>query len=257
MKAVQSFLAAIVCFTRIPIPWQLPADAFQRASLQLPLLAWIIGGLQYGMFRLVSEWASVDIALFWALIIPCLLSGGMHEDGLADFADGMLGGQTQSRRLEIMKDPRVGSYGVLALIVVLGGSFLALKGTAIGHQPTALLLSTIFSRSIVIPLLGTLPYLNHAGSRSEGFIPQSFRGWRVILPLWPLLPTAWLLPDARLALFFLLLILIFPALGFYLKKKLEGLTGDCLGAAIKLTEFSCFMLACFLWPISRHVPGCC
>jgi adenosylcobinamide-GDP ribazoletransferase len=257
MKAVQSFLAAIVCFTRIPIPWQLPADAFTRASLQLPLLGWIIGGLQWGIFSLVSQGASVDVALFWALIVPCLLSGGMHEDGLADFADGMLGGQTQSRRLEIMKDPRVGSYGLLALIIVMGGSFLALKGTAATHHATALLLSTIFSRSIAIPLLGTLPYLNHAGSRSEGFIPKSFRGWRVILPLWPLLPTVWLLPNARLALFFFLFILIFLASRYYLQKKLEGLTGDCLGAAIKLMEFSCLMLGCFLWPISRHVPGCC
>lgn len=247
MKAIQSFLAAIVCFTRIPIPWSLPADAFTRASLQLPLLGWIIGGLQYGIFLLASHVMSVEIALFWALVFPCLLSGGMHEDGLADFADGMLGGQTPSRRLEIMKDPRVGSYGVLALILVLGGSFLALKETALNQKATALLLSTVLSRSIVIPLLGTLPYLNHAGSRSEGFIPQSFRGWRVVLPLWPLLLTAWLLPDARLVLFFLMFILIFVAIRYYLQKKLEGLTGDCLGAAIKLTEFSCFMLSCILW----------
>jgi adenosylcobinamide-GDP ribazoletransferase len=257
MKAVQSFLAAIVCFTRIPIPWTLPEDAFTRASLQLPLLGWILGGIQYGVFLLLSHWVTADVALFWALIVPILLSGGMHEDGLADFADGMLGGQTPSRRLEIMKDPRVGSYGVLALIIVLGGSFLALKETASSHQGTTLLVSTILSRSIVIPLLGTLPYLNHAGSRSEGFIPRSFRGWYVMLPLWPLLPIALLLPDARLFLFFLMFMLMFIASRSYLKKKLGGLTGDCLGAAIKLTEFSCLMLGSFLWPLSRHVPGCC
>lgn len=247
MKAIQSFLAAIVCFTRIPIPWALPEDAFTRAVLQLPLLGWVIGGLQCGIFLLASRWVTVDLALFLTLIFPIILSGGMHEDGLADFADGMLGGHSKSRRLEIMKDPRVGSYGVLALIIVLGGSFLAVKGTATSHQVSALLLSTILGRSIVIPLLGTLPYLSHEASRSEGFIPKSFRGWRVILPLWPLLLTAWLLPEFKLALFFLVYILIFIVIRFYLQKKLEGLTGDCLGAAIKLTELSCFMLSCVLW----------
>jgi adenosylcobinamide-GDP ribazoletransferase len=252
MKAIQSFLAAIVCFTRVPIPWQLPADAFTRASLQLPLLGWVLGGMQYGVFLLFSKWLTVDVALFWALSVPILLSGAMHEDGLADFADGMLGGQTPSRRLEIMKDPRVGSYGVLALILVLGGSFLALKETASSHQGTALLLSIVLSRSIVIPLLGTLPYLNHAGSRSEGFIPRSFRGWHVMLPLWPLLPIALILPDVRLFVFFLVFTLIVIASRSYLQKKLGGLTGDCLGAAIKFTEFSCLMLSCFLWPISRQ-----
>lgn len=254
MKAMQSFLAAIVCFTRIPIRWHLPADAFTRASLQLPLLGWLIGILQYGILFLASPWVTNEVALFLALIFPCLLSGGMHEDGLADFADGMLGGQTISRRLEIMKDPRVGTYGVLALILVLGGEFLALRGTSREHQGLSLLLTAVFSRSICIPLLGALPYLNHAGSRSQGFIPTSFHGWRMMFPLWPLLPTIALLPNPRLLLFPALAAGLFWGLKIYLQKKLEGLTGDCLGAAIKITEFSCFFLGCILWPAGFSSP---
>jgi adenosylcobinamide-GDP ribazoletransferase len=254
MKALQSFLAAIVCFTRIPIAWHLPADAFTRASLQLPLLGCLIGSVQYGILFLASTWVNHDLALFLALVFPCLLSAGMHEDGLADFADGMLGGQTINRRLEIMKDPRVGTYGVLALILVLGGGFLALRGTSVDHQGSMLLLSAVFSRSICIPLLATLPYLNHAGSRSQGFIPSSWSGWRVGLPLWPLLLSIVLLPDPRLLLFLGLAVGIFLILKIYLQKKLEGLTGDCLGAAIKITEFSCFFLGCLLWPSGLSSP---
>ncbi len=249
MKFLQSFLAAIVCFTRIPIKWQLPADAFTRASLQLPLLGWLIGGVQYGIFTVASFGMSADVALFLALVFPCLLSAGMHEDGLADFADGMLGGHTQARRLEIMKDPRVGTYGVLALIIVLGGGFVLLRGTNFKHQALFLLLSAIWSRSMCIPLLGTLPYLNHSGSRSQGFIPQSFHGWRIVLPLWPLLLSLVLMPSVGTTLAFLLLfIVLFWCLKNYLRRNLEGLTGDCLGAAIKLSEFGFYFVASCLWP---------
>jgi adenosylcobinamide-GDP ribazoletransferase len=147
-----------------------------------------------------------------------------------------------------MKDPRVGTYGVLALIIVLGGGFLALRGTSVMHQGQALLLSAIFSRSICIPLLGTLPYLNHAGSRSQGFIPQSFNGWRVLIPLWPLALTPLILPNlTSLLVFFAVFVLLAVLLRSFLQKNLEGLTGDCLGAAIKLTEFSCFFVSCILW----------
>ncbi|WP_141734937.1 adenosylcobinamide-GDP ribazoletransferase [Oligoflexus tunisiensis] len=249
MRALQSFLAAIVTFTRIPVRWTLPPEAFTRASLMLPVMGWLIGGLQYAILHYAARSMAQDVALFLALIFPCLLSAGMHEDGLADFADGMLGGQTVERRLDIMKDPRVGSYGVLALVIILGGSFLALRGTAVEFQGRALLLTAILSRGICIPLLGTLPYLNRAGSRSQGFIPQSFHGWRVILPLWPLLPALLLLPSSlSIILFVTVFVVLFLWLRFYLQGKLKGLTGDCLGAAIKIAEFSFLLLSAGLWP---------
>lgn len=249
IKVLESFLAALVIFTRIPIARPLPAEAFSQASLQLPLLGWLVGAGQYAIVWMAPRWMPLDVALFLALVFPCVLSGGMHEDGLADFADGMLGGQSIPRRLEIMKDPRVGTYGVLALLLVLGGGFLALCGTAVEHQAEVLLISAIFSRGLCIPLLGTLPYLNHAGSRSQGFIPRSFQGWRSLLPLWPLVPALLLLPSmAGIFAFVALFTLLFFLLRNYLQRKLAGLTGDCLGAAIKLSEF-CFLLAsCMLWP---------
>lgn len=253
MKFFHSLSAAIVTFTRIPIPWLLPPEAFSRASLQLPLLGWLIGGTQCAILLLVSQWMPTDVALFLALVFPCILSGGMHEDGLADFADGMLGGNSIPRRLEIMKDPRVGSYGVLALLIVLGGGFLALRGTTSEYQGRVLFISAIFSRSLCVPLLGTMPYLNHAGSRSQGFIPVLFSGWRIFLPLWPLIPALALMPSmAAMIAFPLLFLLLFLLLRSYLQKKLQGLTGDCLGAAIKIAEFGFFLLGCILW---RDLPS--
>jgi adenosylcobinamide-GDP ribazoletransferase len=252
MKALQSFLASFVIFTRVPIPWHLPADAFARASLHLPLLGWMIGGLQFVILLLAAQWLARDLALFLALIFPCVLSFGMHEDGLADFADGLLGGLTVERRLEIMKDPRVGSHGVLSLLMVCGGSFIALRGTDEFWQGQALLLSAVFSRSLCIPMLGTIPYLHHTGSRSHGYIPQSFQGWRIFLPLWPLLPALWLLPTPLVGLAFAgLFVLLFVLMRSFLLSKLGGMTGDCLGAAIKIAEFAFLLLASALWSQTR------
>lgn len=244
MKALHSLLAAIVTFTRIPVPWTLDAAAFSRASLQLPLLGWLIGAVQLLLYEGLRLWIPADVALFFALLFPIVLSGGMHEDGLADFADGMLGGASIERRLEIMKDPRVGSFGVLALIVVLGGDFLFLSHTNPSQRGLVLLSTAVFSRSLCIPLLAVLPYKNHAGSRSQGFLPRDFHGWKTLLPLWPLLPAFYLLPWAGVVI-----VVLFFILQSYLRKNLEGLTGDCLGASIKFAECACFLLGCCLWPL--------
>lgn len=245
MRFLQPFLAAVVTFTRIPIPWTLEAAAFRRASLQLPLLGWFLGGLQWLILSL-GAWIPADVALFLALLIPILLSGAMHEDGLADFADGILGGATIERRLEIMKDPRVGSFGVLALILVLGGQFLFLSHTAESLRGPLLLGVAVLSRCLCVLLLGALPYKNHSGSRSQGFLPENFTGWKTLLPLWPALPMGCLWPMSTSVAMGIGLLLLFFGLKSYLQKKLEGVTGDCLGAAIKLAEFCFFLIACCL-----------
>ncbi len=251
MSFLLSFLAAIVTFTRIPVPWQLSARDFEKASLQLPFLGCLIGGLQILVLALLEKFLVADLALFLTMLLPILLSGGMHEDGLADFADGMLGGQSIEQRLEIMKDPRVGSYGVLALLIILPGSYLALRGIQPDLRPQALLLATTLSRSLCVMLLAALPYKNHLGSRSHSFLPSAFHGWSRVFPHWPLVPLVLYLQDGPAILSFaLLLLVIFYGMKRYLQKKLAGLTGDCLGASIKLTEFGLLLLGSIIWAAS-------
>ncbi len=250
MSFLRSFLASIVSFTRIPIAWQLQSEDFSKASLQLPLLGLCIGGLQWLFLLLFKGLLAPDLLLFLCLVWPILLSGGMHEDGLADFADGVLGGSTLERRLEIMKDPRIGSYGALALWTVLGLSFLSLRSIASPFQPIALLASTVFSRCLCLALMARLPYIKQTSSRSSSFVPQDFQGWKTWLPLWPALLVLLAIGQGKsIAFYALLSIGLFLGIKRSLEKLLGGLTGDCLGASIKIAEASFLLLASVLWPL--------
>jgi adenosylcobinamide-GDP ribazoletransferase len=124
-SVIADMAAAILFFTRLPVPVRLPRDHgppdMGRIARVVPVVGLIVGVISASM-ALVA-WGAAFPPLGCALLAlgaAALLTGAMHEDGLADVADGFGGGWTRERKLEIMKDSRVGSYGVTAVIVVLG-----------------------------------------------------------------------------------------------------------------------------------------
>lgn len=240
MKLAADLAASLVSFTRIPFPWRLRDDAFQRASWHLPLIGW----LNVLLLALVLRYLPIpeDGLLFLCLLLPILISGGMHEDGLADAADGLLGGTDREKRLAIMKDPRVGSFGVMALVLLLLGQFLALRTIPADFRLSALAFALPTSRWIASLLAQVLPYArSDAQSRASAYLSRSFFGY-----LWPTLWTvpAFLTLDAPLPFAFVLFglaLFLGGSLAFFFHRKLSGITGDCLGAAVKIAELI------FLW----------
>ncbi len=109
-----------------------------------------------------------------------LMTGAIHEDGLADTADGLLGGRTPDRRLEIMKDSRIGSFGALALMLVALASWSALAGLmAQGQHWPALLAAAALSRAPMAVLMAALPPARVTGlSAATGRPAPASRGWR-------------------------------------------------------------------------------
>lgn len=164
MAVIWDFPVALALLTRLPLP-RLPDAAFAvqaRAVWAFPLVGLVIGALAGG-----AGWAALALGLPpWgaaglALTAQILLTGAMHEDGLADSADGLWGGQTRARRLEIMKDSAIGSYGVLALILSAGlrwGALAALLPIGIGPMIAAAALSRA-----ALPCLMRLPNARGAG----------------------------------------------------------------------------------------------
>lgn len=142
------FLTAVQFLTRVPVP---SLEGFQsdwtaRSARYFPLVGALVGLTSAGAFIAASQvWTGVLPALL-ATGVGIIMTGAFHEDGLADTADGLGGGQTPARRLEIMKDSRLGTYGVLAL-----GLALSLKVAA---------LSQIIPAAVLPALVGA-----HAGGR--------------------------------------------------------------------------------------------
>jgi adenosylcobinamide-GDP ribazoletransferase len=159
-------LLALVLLTRLPLP-HLPQEAFKRQSAAV--WAFPLAGLAVALPAcLVASLAlSLDlpapVAAGLTLAVQILLTGAMHEDGLADTADGFWGGFDTARRLEIMKDSQIGTYGVLALILGLGLRWMALAALFETAGPWFLVALAALSRAAMPVVMHALPNARLAG----------------------------------------------------------------------------------------------
>lgn len=227
---------ALALLTRLPLP-RLPVAAFAhqaRAAWAFPLagLAIALPAAAIGQAALaIGLPSTLSAGLLVTVLI--VLSGAMHEDGLADTADGFWGGFDQNRRLEIMSDSRIGTYGVLALIVSVAlrwGSFAAILQA--GHWPAVIAVAAL-SRA-PLPVLMTILRPARDGGLSH----------KVGVPGWPISLLAVCL-GVTIALLCVGGVIILPALAATLaiaglalvaRAKIGGQTGDVLGATQQIAE---------------------
>ena len=176
-----------------------------------------------------------------------LLTGGFHEDGFSDVCDAFGGGWNREQILRIMKDSRIGAYGVLGLILILGTKFLALASLPVSMIPAALFTAHALSRFSPALLTFTHQYARETPDSKSGsvakkmslpdlflaalfaFVPMLiFMDWKILLVLPPMaIAHLWL---AR-----------------YFKKWIGGYTGDCLGTCQQVGEIVCYLSMAALW----------
>jgi adenosylcobinamide-GDP ribazoletransferase len=239
----QEFIAfglALTFLTRIPwrLPATLPSDALVRGNSYFPWVGLLIGLISVAFYSLASTFWPILVSVLLLLLVQSLLTGALHEDGLADSADGLAGGANQEQRLQIFKDSRVGVYGVLAIVIAS-----ALKVALwLAHEPlwVALLVAPAVARFTPLLLMSTLSYVQSADQSKVHSIAQGLSHkrlvWAASLPLLAALLTGTLLPTlaatALVAVFW----------GLLLRKLLGGVTGDVLGASVFLTELVWLLL---------------
>lgn len=228
-------LVAGALLSRLPLP-HVPQCAFAhtaRAVWAYPLIGAVLGGIAGGLGLMLSM---IGLPAFFAaggvLAGLMLMTGGMHEDGLADTTDGFWGGFEPARRLEIMKDSHLGTYGLLGLIVVTGlrwGCYTAL--IPLGILP--IIATAVLSRSIMACLMLALPHARTTGlSHSVG--RPSERPVVIGLGI-ALLLAGWCI-DGYAVLGLLSALGAATCLGILSRTKIAGQTGDVLGAAQQLAE---------------------
>ncbi|HEY1073944.1 adenosylcobinamide-GDP ribazoletransferase [Brevundimonas sp.] len=240
------FVCAVQFLTRIPTP-QLAGfrpEWIQRSARYYPLVGQVVGGaaalVLYGAAQVWNPW----IAALLAVSAGVVLTGGFHEDGLADTADGLGGGLTRDRRLEIMKDSRLGSYGALAL-----GLTLALRVAALAMltqvspllAAVALLAANGLGRAAAVGAMAVMPYGGDPGMAKEGRPDRASPlglTVAVLIALWPLVFFSPVTGAGGVALGLLL-----GAVPVWLAWRLiGGRTGDVLGAVEQAFEVG-FLLA--------------
>ena len=232
-------LVALVLLTRLPMP-RLPDQAFAfaaRAVWAYPLAGLLLGGLSTlaGLAGLAAG-LPAPFAAGIVLAVGILLSGAMHEDGLADVADGFWGGQTPERRLEIMKDSRIGAFGTLALLLSCGlrwSGYAALLATS---APWAIVAGAALSRAVMPVLMVWLPHARPSGLSHSVGRPG---GWPVLAGLVLASGVGVLLAGGAGLGAAAAALLVALAFGSFARARIGGQTGDVLGAAQQLAEIAC------------------
>ncbi len=245
--------------TRLPVP---AFRAFQTAWLPqstryFPLLGAVIGSACALVWWLSATVLPPAIAVGLMLSAGLLLTGALHEDGFADACDGFGGGRSQASILAIMKDSRVGAFGVMGICLLLGLKWLTLSLLNPLMVAASIVVAHTLSRWCAIALSWRLTYVREDDTAKSTPWANSLNAkeWLLSGAVGALAVTPWIValaPDTQAAF----LRALWPAVGLsaltavlagvYFKSRIGGYTGDCLGAAQQSSElvFLLGMLAC-------------
>lgn len=231
---------AFALLTRLPLPAAAPLGRSAAAAWAYPLAGGGLG-LIAGMVGALALWLGLAPMLAAGLGLATLVisTGAMHEDGLADAADGLWGGWDKARRLEIMHDSRIGSYGVLAI-----GLSLLLRAAALGvlfaagHVFAPLIVAGALSRAALAPMMALLPHAREDGLSVATGRPGAATAW---LGVALALGLALILTGGAGIVAAIAVSLAALAAGLIARAKLGGQTGDILGAAQQLSEIAALL----------------
>lgn len=251
---VRHFLLALQFFTRIPVTGRLAewvgfSPAMLRASAaHFPGVGWIVGGLTAAVFwgpllLLPPVPAAPWVAAIASTVFGVLLTGAFHEDGLADLADGLGGSMDRGRALEIMKDSRIGSYGAIALVLAVLAKVALLSMLAqvdAWLAVVALFAAHVTSRTMPLLIIRALPHVGDTPQSKSKPLAESIgnAGLAAGLLWWALAMAlvVWLLPAAPWAQAVLGALIGLAWMWRLLQRRLQGFTGDGLGATQQLCE---------------------
>ena len=249
-RELEYFFGAVRFFTRLPVPGWVghSSEALNRSARYFPAVGLLVGG--------IGAMVYLGAALFWPQPVAVLLSmaatiyatGAFHEDGLSDAVDGLGGGWDRLRILEIMKDSRVGSYGVVATVLALLGKFTLLISLDGALVPLALLAGHAVSRFCSTALLATMDYVrDDLLARAKPLATRISGGGMLVALFFVVVALAWLPAEKALAGCGLAAVAtLWLAARF--KRWLGGYTGDCLGATQQLGEIAFYLGLLAVWP---------
>jgi adenosylcobinamide-GDP ribazoletransferase len=258
--AVKEIIAAFMFFTRLPLgrACKVPADSFKRIVAYWPLTGLLTGGMMTAVYlAAVHLHFHAVTAVLLAFTGRLLLTGALHEDGLADFLDGFGGGRTREETLAIMKDSHAGSFGVLGLtlyvLLWLSSVFIPLQQLK-GNEYIVFFTCDIWSKWCASQVTNILPYARKGEDCKIKCAYEKMSPARFVTGFVSgMLPFAYMLAFNGAFTVFLAgataPLIVMLMLARYMKRRIRGYTGDCCGAAFLLCELSYLLMLNCLWKL--------
>lgn len=230
------FLLALQFLTRIPVKVRgsVSGEELARSMAFYPLVGLVIGGGAALVNILFSFVFTPPVCDLFSIMFLVFITGNMHFDGLMDAADGFFSGKPRERVLEIMKDSRVGSHGVIAGSLVLLSKFVLLGQLSQETKVLALVVIPVLSRWSQVYGAKVYPYAR--AGEGTGFFTE-YVGWREIFWATTIAFLSVILVFSYAGLFLMTAVFMGTALlGWYVCRKIGGVTGDTLGAVTECVE---------------------
>jgi adenosylcobinamide-GDP ribazoletransferase len=247
MRLLKLFFSAVAFLTRLPVPsqWQAGPETLSSAAAFFPLVGLLVSAGAIILTHVFSRFVGHDVMVVIVLIFLVVVTGGFHEDALADAADGFGGGWGKDQILSIMHDSRVGSFGALAIALALLARFVFLSNIPPQRFDSYLVAGQVTSRWTALPLAFFLPPAReHSGQgvRVAGKITIFALVTGTLLAI----AIVGIALKAQALWVMLSVLLITGISAAYYRRQIGGVTGDCLGATNQIAEVVTYLTGVIL-----------
>ena len=247
---MRALLVATAFLTRVPIAVTARAVDVGSAARWFPLVGAVLGAVGALVAWTLTAVLGSPAALTATLVIglEAWVTGAIHLDGLADTADGFGGGRSREDILRIMRDPRIGSYGAIALVLVIGMKLTALAALLDRGALQFVVVAPAASRWTISALAAWLPYARADGGLGEAVIDRRTTSSLIAATA---ITVAIAIAALRVEALFVLATAVLTVvwIGRAARRRIDGVTGDVFGASVELTEAS--VLVCGVWLTGR------
>lgn len=242
-KEVKIFFTALMFFTRIPVPKSTgySEENLNKATRYFPIVGILVGSFSAFVFYGFQFILPKEVALLLSMTISIYITGAFHEDGFADFCDGFGGGDTKEKIFAIMKDSRIGTYGTIGLILILLVKFFSVISIETASIPLILIAAYSFSRVFPVILIYTAPYSRMDASSKTKPIGKKGTTFSIIFVIITGFAFLYFIHWMAIAVAFVISFSVFFIFRAYVLRKIDGYTGDVLGALQQLSEISFYI----------------
>lgn len=239
---MKGFLQAISFLTILPVGQVHPPEGkdLARCMAFFPFAGLVIGLLLLLGHDLFSFFLPKAVVLWFVIGFLAFLTRGLHLDGLSDTMDGLASGGTKEKILEVMRDSRIGAFGVISLILLLGAKYFCLDQIPDSSLPCSFIVMSVLGRNAMVLVCYRSPYARSNGL-AKPFV-EHLRIHEVAVSFLSALGIALLLMRLQGIVAFFGVGLFSLGCRFFFKRRLGGITGDILGATNELSEVLCLLI---------------